>query len=254
MTMTATDASTIAPLSHREAMALAATEYGRVLELLRSLTAEEWRRRVDDCPAWDVRQLAAHLDGNAAMAASIREARRQQRLGAPIASERGLPSIDGMTEVQVREREDWTPERIVEACEVDFARALKARRRLPAMVRLIRQDFGPPIGRAPIGYLYDLIFTRDVWMHRVDVCRAVGREMTLTPEHDGRVVADVVREWAASHREAFTLRLEGPAGATFTQGSPSVGAPEITLGAVEFCRIVSGRGDGSGLLSNTVPF
>lgn len=36
----------------------------------------------------------------------------------------------------------------------------------------------------------------------------------------------------------------------FTNG----GGEEITLDAVEFCRILSGRGDGNGLLTQAVPF
>ena len=39
-----------------------------------------------------------------------------------------------------------------------------------------------------------MILTRDTWMHRVDISRATGRDLVLTAEHDGRIVADVVDE------------------------------------------------------------
>jgi hypothetical protein len=39
-------------------------------------------------------------------------------------------------------------------------------------------------------------FTRDVWCHRIDICHATGRPMDLKPDHDGRLVADIVAEWA----------------------------------------------------------
>ncbi len=102
-----------------------------------------------------------------------------------------------------------------------------------------------------IGYLLDVILTRDVWMHRVDVCRATGRELQLTPEHDGVLVADVVAEWAQRHGRPYRLRLTGPAGGEWSAGTDG---EELELDAVEFCRLLSGRGSGSGLLSSQVPF
>jgi hypothetical protein len=97
----------------------------------------------------------------------------------------------------------------------------------------------------------DVIYNRDAWMHRVDVSRAIGREMVLTPEHDGRLVADVVSEWARRHKQPFTLTLTGPAGGAYVAMH---GGETLELDAVEFCRILSGRAKGSGLLSTEVPF
>ena len=57
--------------------------------------------------------------------------------------------------------------------------------------------------RWTFGYLFDVVLTRDTFMHRMDICRAVGREPELTPEHDGALVADVVAEWAAAARAAL---------------------------------------------------
>ena len=102
-----------------------------------------------------------------------------------------------------------------------------------------------------LGYLLDVILTRDTWMHRVDIARATGAELVLTAEHDGRIVADVVAEWARRHGQPFTLGLAGPAGGTFTKDG---GGEEITLDAVEFCRTLSGRAAGVGLLTTEVPF
>jgi hypothetical protein len=57
--------------------------------------------------------------------------------------------------------------------------------------------------------------------------------------------------WAAAHRQPFALTLDGPAGGTFVRGD---GGDELRLDAVEFCRTLSGRGPGVGLLSHEVPF
>lgn len=74
----------------------------------------------------------------------------------------------------------------------------------------------------------------------------------LTPEHDGRLVADVVGEWARRHGRPFTLRLTGPAGGHFAAGGG--GDETVELDAVEFCRILSGRAPGVGLLARPVRF
>lgn len=128
---------------------------------------------------------------------------------------------------------------------------MRARRRTPALLRALPIPFGPPLGTRPLGYLVGRIYTRDAWMHRVDIARATGRPLDLTPEHDGAIVADVVDEWARGHRRPFRLTLTGPAGGTWSSGQ---GGEELELDAVEFCRIMSGRAVGSGLLRHTVPF
>ena len=77
----------------------------------------------------------------------------------------------------------------------------------------------------------------------------------LTPEHDGVLVADVVEEWADRHGRPHQLHLTGPAGGSFTRGH---NGPELTLDAVDFCRVLSGRTAGhtitSDLLEVMVPF
>ncbi len=92
---------------------------------------------------------------------------------------------------------------------------------------------------------------RDYWMHRVDLTRATGKELTLTAAHDGRIVADVVGEWAGAHGKPFCLMLEGVAGGEFVQGEQG---EKIRLDAVEFCRAVSGRAPRSALFNQEVPF
>ena len=100
--------------------------------------------------------------------------------------------------------------------------------------------------------LIDVIYLRDTWMHRVDTATATGAELVLTPEHDGRIVADVVAEWARRHGAPFTLELTGPAGGLFS-ASGAAGEPTV-LDAVEFCTLLAGRGTPTGLFTTIVPF
>jgi uncharacterized protein (TIGR03083 family) len=235
-------------MRHGEWIAAAEEEYLRLDALLEGLSDDEWHRPTD-CAGWDVHDVVAHLVGAAESTASVREMRRQQKLGRALRP--GEPDVDGMNAVQVRERADATPERLRGDLADAGARGVRARRRLPALLRALPLPFGPPLGTRPLGYLMDRIYTRDAWMHRVDIARATGRPLLLTADHDGRIVADVVHEWARGHARPFRLTLTGPAGGTWSSG---VAGDELILDAVEFSRVLSGRAEGSGLLAHAVPF
>jgi len=225
---------------------LAAEEYQRFAALVDELDDAEWSRPTD-CDAWDVRALVSHVVGATEGHTSLREQLHQLRAG----REGFAVGVDAVSAVQVRERRDLEPD--------DLRRRLRAA--LPAAVRR-RTRFarlGPvpfPVG-APVherwrsDYLFAVIYTRDTWLHRVDVARATGRPLVLTADHDGRIVADVVVDWARRHGEPFRLELLGPAGGSY---ATAIAGPELRLDAVELCRILSGRAAGDGLLATPVPF
>ena len=250
MTMTAPGRLRVAALPRPTAMRLAATEYQRFADLLRSLRPGDWTAATE-CPGWDVRAMAAHALGMAEMAASIRENIRQLRL----ARRRGGVFIDALTALQVDERQDMTPAQIVDAFAARAPKAARGRRRTPGFIRRRAmpepQQVGAHEEEWTIGYLIDVILTRDPWMHRADIARATGAPHILTAGHDGVLVADVVAEWAARHGEPYALRLTGPAGGAWQRGDFG---PEIEIDAVDFCRAVSGRVAAAGLLSTQVPF
>ena len=250
MTSTSICVEEMGPIVRAEASALAATENARMLDLLRSLRDEDWSRPTD-CTAWNVRDLAGHVLGSMEGFASIAEFLHQMRAGKKAAGDG--PFVDGMTAVQVRDRAHLDREQLLERLTDVAPRSARARGRVPSLLRRapLKQEVGDVTETWRLGYLLDVILTRDTWMHRVDIARATSREMEMTPEHDGRLVADVVAEWARRHGKPFTLVLDGPAGGTFTHGG---GGEHITLDAVEFCRILSGRATATGLLSQEVPF
>jgi uncharacterized protein (TIGR03083 family) len=223
------------------ALRLAATEYDRCVETFRTLSPSQWTAPTD-CPAWDVRQMAAHMLGMAEMAASMRENLRQQRLANRAVSRTGCAYIDALTQLQVDERAGWTPERITERYRARAPKAVAGRRRAPAFVRSRTMPQAQELNGAPepwtFGYLIDVILTRDPWMHRMDIARATGTPPRLTADHDGVIVADVVAEWADRHGKDFELTLTGPAGGTWKAGS---NGPALTLDAIDFCRAISRR-------------
>jgi uncharacterized protein (TIGR03083 family) len=244
------DVGSVPPLGHRQAMVLAETEFARVLDLLRGLSDEEWRRPTV-CPGWDVRALASHVLGMVEAQASVRQFAHDFRAAA---KRSGGAMIDAMTATQVSERAHLSPEGIVSRLAEIAPRAVRARRRTPRVARwAVRMRQDPPFDaeRWRYGYLVDEVFTRDAWMHRLDISRATGREMVRSADHDGRLVADVVADWARRHGEPFLLVLTGPAGGAWRAGE---GGECLELDVLEFCWTLSGRSPADGLLATPVPF
>jgi uncharacterized protein (TIGR03083 family) len=235
-------------------MQLAATEYPRFVDMLRGLAPQDWARPTD-CPGWDVRAMVAHNLGMAEMSASVREQRRQTKTAGRRAAQNHTVYIDELTGLQVDKHAAGSTADLVRKYAAVGPKAARARRRTPGFIRRrsmpVPQVLNGVAETWTIGYLVDVILTRDVWMHRVDTSRATGRDMVLTPDHDGVLVADVVAEWADRHSEPYTLILDGPAGGSWARGE---GGPELRLDTVEFCRILSGRATGDGLLTTEVPF
>ena len=241
-------------MDRETAMQLAETEYARFLDLLRSLSPEDWSTATE-CPPWDVRAMAGHTTGMALMATGLRETLRQS----VVSKRRGGVPLDALTALQVEEHADLTTRELLDRFAAVGPRAARGRRRAPALVRRMKvpdpQDVAGRIERWTNGYLIDTILTRDPWMHRMDICRATGRAPVLTPDHDGLLVADVVEEWTERHGRPYRLHLAGAAGGSFSRGD---GGPGLTLDAIDFCRLLSGRGAtlpvAHDLLDVAVPF
>lgn len=236
-------------ISGDEVWALAAAEYGRMLELIAALRGNDWTRATD-CTAWDVRGMLGHVVGAAEGYASPAELLHQYRLGATL-RKRGevdghLP-VDGANAVQFRDRAGATTAELVDRYERAAPKALCWRRRY----RWIPGSQPDDGGRFTMRELFEVILTHDTWMHRVDIARATGRDVVLTPEHDGRIVEDCVLDWAGKHGRAFVLVLGGPAGGRFEAGT---GGPDIEIDAVEFVRALSGRGARDEILGTRVVF
>jgi len=248
---TTTDVSTIPPVNHDEAIELAEAEYRRFLDLLRDLGPDDWGRPTD-CDRWDVRAVTLHVLGAMDANASVRELLHQQRLGGKAGKEIGGSTLDGVNEVQIRERASLSGDELVRRYEATVDRAVRGRRRFPRPLRGVKLTMPPPwTGKRSLGWLNDVVYTRDTWMHRVDLSRATGRDLVLTPEHDGRIIADVVADWARLHGQPFELVLAGPAGGRFRSGT---GGEHHELDAIEFCRSIAGRRERTGLLTTEVPF
>jgi uncharacterized protein (TIGR03083 family) len=240
-----------------DAERLATAAYDQLLALLDELGEEEWRAPTE-CPGWTVADVVGHLIGSAKSYASVREQVRQQVWGFRHRAEFDGNPMDAYNALQVEGHRALTSAERVAALRNVAGPAVRGRMRIPALLRRVSGSVAPGgstaagmPARETLGHLVDVVITRDVWTHRVDIARATGRDLRLDPGTDGAIVADVVADWAERHGQPFVLTLNGPAGGTFTQGDRG---ERLDLDAVEFCRALSGRAEGDGLLGARVLF
>ena len=100
-------------ITRPEARVLAEEEFTRFADLVASLTPGEWATPTD-CTGWDVRKMVLHVLGSGDAQASVREFVHQFRRGMPLNKEiESHHWVDGMNELQIRERSHLPSEEIV---------------------------------------------------------------------------------------------------------------------------------------------
>ena len=254
----ATDVRDITRL-HRDtdARQVALGVYDRLIALLEELSPEEWQRTTE-CAPWTVSDMVGHMIGAAKAAASVPEMLRQQAHGLRRRSDFDGNAMDAFNDLQVRDHAHLSPdERIAELRRL-APLAVAGRMRLPGLLRRVNVplDTGGSVAEGSpeklnLGRLMDAVYTRDEWLHRIDIARATGRSPDVDSDADRRVVEDVVADWAVRHGQPFRLTLHGPAGGRFHQGDDG---EVLEMDAVEFCRSLSGRASAEGLLRTRLLF
>ena len=237
-------------INRKEARGLAFAEFEKFAALAASLSPEE-RTTETDCVGWDVRKMVLHVLGSADAQASPLVFLHQLRRGLPLNKQIDSHHwVDGLNELQIRERANLADAEVIAQLQAIGAKAIKGRFGTPLPLRYTPVPFGPPIGWKPVNYLLEVGFTRDVWAHRIDIHAVIGRPMELDPAHDGRLVADIVGEWAELHGQPFALHLTGTAGGTFSQGD---GGEHVEMDALDFIRTLCGRLPGAGVIRHPLP-
>jgi uncharacterized protein (TIGR03083 family) len=226
-------------IRHSEATVLAQSQYDKLLPVLRELSEHEWNAPTD-CERWRVRDIVAHMSGWAKAIVSPPEFVRLSRAGRKRKKE-FEGSLDAQNEVQVDERRHLTTAELLTEFEEVIPRFVKRRRIMGGAGRYVPYR-APGIGRTNLGFLMNVIFTRDTFMHRVDISRATKRELELG-ESEQRLIADAAKQWARDSNAVARLRFTGPAGGDYlTADNP---AATISGDEVEFCRMLTGRADTS---------
>jgi uncharacterized protein (TIGR03083 family) len=247
-------------LSHAEAMRLGESQIAVLLRELEALDPEDWGKPTD-CERWSVRDIVAHLLGWATTLTSPKEAVRMMKQTRAVRKEFG-PKLDAQNEALVIARRGIPPDQLIRQLEETSPRFLKVRRRLGLVGKPIPIYIGS-VGWMTLQFLMGQIFTRDYFMHRIDIARATDGDLEIG-KSESRIIADIVRHWARNSKADTRLILTGRGGGTFVMGVPD--GSSITGDAIEFCRVLSGRGDpalfqvegdpgaASRWLATTVPF
>ena len=220
----------------------AAAEYDALLTMVSAFSASDWDRPTD-CTEWRVRDVVAHVAGAAEEACRLPVMLRHQA-AALNGLRRGDGSIvDLLCRVQIADRAGLSDADLVADLRRWATGAPEGRRRQPRLLRRVPMPgFTGLRAGTTLSHLLDVIYVRDVWLHRVDLHRATQVEMPASSA-EGEVVAQVVRdldvEWSGP---AFTLELTGRGAGRWQVGA---GAPvaTVTEDAVAMMRLLSGRSD-----------
>ncbi len=224
-------------LSRVEALRLMSAQNQALLGVLRGLTPEQWDARTD-CQPWTVKDIAAHVLGWAEAFTSFKEFRRQ--LVGGMRRRRELGNLtDAVNQVQVDDRADLPPEQILRRLEAALPRFERVRQRVGAVGKAIPMYESSLLGRTNVAYLMNTVYTRDAFMHRVDITRATSTQLHLG-RREQRLIEDVLVDWSRRTRAAATLHLEGPAGGSYVVGRGAIAT--IEGDAVEVARVLAGRG------------
>ena len=239
-------AATIAKLAHHEVIALARVELERFLALVETLTPADLSQPTD-CTLWTVKDIVAHQASHVFGLTRLSEFMDQfNPLRARGYTAKGMNALDAANQRQIDLRAAWSLAQLIAEMRDHREASFAGRQRFPALLRLVTIPVPGSNLRVSMGDLIDNIYTRDMWMHRADICRATGREMVQTAEHDGRIVALVVRELDRSLKtklngHSVIYRLTGKAGGEWVVGSSTAVEAVISLDVIEFNRLASGR-------------
>lgn len=217
-------------------------EYAALVALVDGLAPGDWSKPTE-CTGWTVRHMVAHLAGSAECGARTGALLRHYSYAGWKSRHAPETFVDHMCQSQIASRDGMSDLEVA----ADLRRwATDAPAQLEATARLLRGIPLPAVTGAPPGarlsWFVDVITTRDVWMHRVDLTRALGVERPVTPaepELVRQVIRDLDTEWRGP---ALDLTLTGPGGGSWRIGDHDPVA-HITEDAVGLMRLLSGRSD-----------
>ncbi|TDU91631.1 uncharacterized protein (TIGR03083 family) [Kribbella voronezhensis] len=232
---------------HRADRATARKHRDAEIEAWRDLTESfdeaDWHRRTV-CTEWDVADIVGHLCGqaedvNRPWLFPLRDRR----------AKRAYPNVvllDAHMMIQADEHRGTPPAELRERFAKLWGKATRTISRNPGLIRRmpVKVEGVPGFEKLDLGYIQDILLARDLWMHRDDVCQALGRSFDAGPyaeELIAQVVLDV-QEGPFWRGVPVELVLTGQGGGTYRLGD---GTPIATVrtDAVGYMRTLSGRDD-----------
>lgn len=213
-------------------------------DLLASIEGTDWQRRTV-CDEWDVADVAGHLIGQAEDVLWPWTFPRRYLKAKRVYPD--VPRLDAHMMVQADEHRGTPPAELRATFDRVWSKATRTISRYPELLRRasIKVEGIPGYDRLVLGYVHDILLARDLWMHRDDVCQALGRSFEAGPyaeEIVGQVMYDVVDGPFWGDRPTVVLELTGQGGGTYRLGRDEpVGRAAVD--AVGYMRTLSGRDD-----------
>jgi uncharacterized protein (TIGR03083 family) len=247
MTVTTTPRARDLPRTpSRTARTNLAAEYVALLAEVEGMAADDWRMPTD-CTGWTVRDMVAHLAGAAECSASKAGMARHYTYAWRTSVGTSATFVDQLCVSQIRSRTDLDDALVARDLRRWAEEAPAKVEGWPRLLRGLRLPTWTGLARgATLGYFLDVITIRDVWMHRVDLSRALGTRRKVTDaetETVSQVIRDLDAEWAGP---AVDLTLTSSGGGTWRVG-PGDPVAHVTEDAVAYLRLLSGRSDECGL-------
>lgn len=211
-------------------------------DLLASIDGDEWHRRTV-CDEWDVADIAGHLIGQAEDVIHLSSFPRRFRKGKRVYP--AAPRFDAHMMVQADEHRGTSPAELRALFDQLWAKATRRISGNPQLIRRFTMQVDD-VPRMSYGYIQDILLARDLWMHRDDVCQALGRSFDAGPYAE-QLIAQVMYDLEAAgpfwgERPAVVLELTGQGGGTYRLGREEpIGRASVD--AVGYMRTLSGRDD-----------
>ena len=194
---------------------------------LDQLDDPEWQA-VTRCDPWTVKDTAGHLLGWNAAFTSVSELTKQIA-GAFRYRKRFGNMTDAQNEAQVDLARSLAPSELIAALRDRGARAARIRYRLSRTIGFVPIYFPYLGGWQKSSYLLEVIFLRDLLMHRSDCADATGRDPHWD-QRDRRVMIDMVTDWATRTDADVTIELN--AEGVYRTGTRTAGVIKSTLPAL----------------------
>ena len=212
-------------------------------DLMQELDEADWQRRTV-CTEWDVADIVGHLIGQAEDVNRPWSFPLRDRKAKRVYPDVGL--LDAHMLVQADEHRGTPVVELHHRFARLWGKATRTISRNPGLIRRmqVKVEGVPGFDKLSLGYIQDILLARDLWMHRDDVCQAVGRSFDAGPYAE-ELVAQVMLDvqdgpfWKGLPVE---LILTGQGGGTYRLGD---GPPIATVrtDAVGYMRTLSGRDD-----------
>jgi uncharacterized protein (TIGR03083 family) len=225
--------------TRQQALATLTAELDTFQQLVASLHDDDWPKPTAS-HGWSVKDLVAHVAGQFEEQARFGTFRRRLREG-----KRRYPdriALDAHNQYQIDELSGLSTGELKAHLAEHVPPALKAIRRAPWFVRRMPSTLffpEPPLPDRRMSYLFDVLTSRDTWMHRLEIADATGRPFTVDG-HDldvvDRVMEDLAQAWTGP---GLKIELTGAIKGIWSLGTD----PEATSAdGLTLMRHLSGRG------------